>query len=117
MKNFALLLLIALGFGYGLIRLFDLRFQAGDVYPPYSSLRADPLGAKALYESFDHLLRVERNFKPLPKLQSGSETAFFMLALEPRQLRINPAELKELERYVLTGGRLVLSFLPVLADA
>ena len=35
----------------GLIRLFKLRFEAGDVYPAYSSLRSDPLGTMAFYES------------------------------------------------------------------
>ena len=34
-------------FGFGVLRLFRLRFETGDVYPPYSSLRSDPLGAKA----------------------------------------------------------------------
>ena len=31
-----------------LVALLKLRFEAGDVYPPYSTLRADPLGAMAL---------------------------------------------------------------------
>ena len=46
MKRFAvvLLLLILAGFGYGLNRLFSLRFESGDIYPAYSSFRTDPLG-------------------------------------------------------------------------
>ncbi len=48
--NLAVLLLGGL-FVTGLIQLILLRFESGDVYPPYSSLRADPLGCKALYES------------------------------------------------------------------
>ena len=31
-------------------RLALTPLQTGDVYPPFSTLRADPLGAKALYE-------------------------------------------------------------------
>ena len=42
-------------FGAGVIRLFQLRFEAGDVYPPYSSYRADPLGTRALYQSLENL--------------------------------------------------------------
>jgi len=42
---------LACGFCYGLWKLYELRFAAGDIYPPYSSLRADPMGSKALYES------------------------------------------------------------------
>ena len=43
-------ILLVLALGYGLLHLFALRFAQGDVYPPYSSLRSDPLGKKALYE-------------------------------------------------------------------
>ena len=52
-KNFPMITL-AIGatlFVLGVIYLFLLRFEAGDVYPPYSSLRADPLGTMAWYES------------------------------------------------------------------
>jgi hypothetical protein len=35
--------------------LFELRFERGDVYPAYSSLRADPLGAMAFYESLEKI--------------------------------------------------------------
>ena len=34
-----LMVLLALLFSAGLMHLFNLRFEAGDVYPPYSSLR------------------------------------------------------------------------------
>ena len=35
--------------------LFQLRFEQGDIYPAYSSLRADPLGTKVFYESLETL--------------------------------------------------------------
>ena len=35
--------------------LFELRFAAGDVYPRYSSLRSDPVGVRALYDSLARL--------------------------------------------------------------
>lgn len=47
-----LLLAIVLLFAFGLVQLFRWRFEAGDVYPPYSSLRTDPMGTQALFESF-----------------------------------------------------------------
>ncbi len=67
MKNswgYLAVLLVGVLFLTGLIQLILLRFEAGDVYPPYSSLRADPLGCKALYESLTRLtdLQVTRNF-------------------------------------------------------
>lgn len=46
------------------------RFEGGDVYPPCSSQRVDPMGAKALYEAVDGLAGTtcERNFKRFAKL-------------------------------------------------
>jgi len=61
---------------------FSLRFQSGDIYPAYSSFRADPLGTKALYESFNRLLAVEQNFKPLLRMESGRDTAFLCWVFE-----------------------------------
>ena len=40
-------------FLYGVARLYALRFEVGDVYAPYSTYRADPLGTGALYEASD----------------------------------------------------------------
>jgi len=49
----ALLLLAVLagGFAWGVSRLITRRLAGGDVYPPFSSLRADPEGARAFYEA------------------------------------------------------------------
>ena len=115
MKKFTiiLLLLILIGFGYGLNRLFSLRFQAGDIYPAYSSFRTDPLGTKALYDSFDRLLTAERNFRPLLRMESGRDTALFVLGVQLSQLRLADVEVKDLEQYVGSGGRLVISFYPI----
>src|SRR5882762_1742928 len=115
MKKFSsiLLLLILAGFGYGLNRLFSLRFQSGDIYPAYSSFRTDPLGTKALYESFDRVVAVERNFKPLLRMESGRDTALFVLGVQANQLRLADVEVKDLEQYVGSGGRLVISFYPI----
>ena len=58
-------------FVFGLWRLFALRFETGDVYPFYSTLRSDALGAKAFYAALETLPdgpRVERNFRGLARL-------------------------------------------------
>ena len=121
MKRFPLILLvIMLGvFVYGLVHLFQLRFQSGDVYPEYSSLRADPLGAKAFYESLDRLLSTGRNRRSLEKLASGRSTTLFYLGTRPPfiqddrvDLKLMPEEFKALEMFVSDGGRLVISFFP-----
>ena len=50
-----LLVLSLIAFGAGLFQIFQLRFEAGDVYPEYSSLRSDPLGTMALCESLEKM--------------------------------------------------------------
>jgi len=101
------------GFGAGLVHLFSLRFEAGDNYPPYSSLRTDPLGAKALYESIDPLVPARRNLQPLSKMGEGRQTTLFWLGEDLRKLRLSEDDYKHLETFIRTGGRLVLAAFPV----
>ena len=116
MKNLRVLLLAVVfaGFVLGLVHLFNLRFEAGDNYPPYSSLRADPLGAKALYESLDRIIPVRRHLQPLSKLGEGRDSTLLWLGGEARDLRFLPGEFKDLETFVRTGGRVVIGLLPIL---
>lgn len=109
---FILLLVAAALFVAGLLHLFHLRFEAGDVYPPYSSLRADPLGTKALFESVDRLLPVRRHFQSPNRLGDGRDTTLLVLGLSPLELRSDPEELKQLESFVADGGRLVIALVP-----
>jgi hypothetical protein len=88
--------------------------QTGDVYPPYSSLRADPLGAKALYESLAALpdLTVERLYKQRTALEARD--TIFVLGIEPVAWSAVPRQtLEEYEKLVAAGGRMVIAFLPV----
>ena len=116
MKKSPLILLgLALaGFIYGLVHLFNLRFEAGDNYPPYSSLRADPLGTKALFDSLDPLVPARRNLLPLSKLGEGRDTTLLWLGADVTQLRFLPGEFKDFETFIRTGGRVVIAPLPVL---
>jgi hypothetical protein len=107
-----LLLLAGLGFVLGLAHLFRLRFEAGDIYPPYSSLRADPLGTKAFYLSLAELRPVRRNFEPLAKLGSGASTTLFYLGAEPEDLQFTAEEFSQFEAFCNAGGRLVLGLFP-----
>ncbi len=107
-----ILFLATAGFVFGLVHLFRLRFEAGDVYPAYSSLRADPLGAKALYQSLGKLLPARRHYQPLSKLGESQASTLFYLGAEREDLRFDPEELKHLENFVAGGGRLVLSLFP-----
>jgi len=104
------------GFGLGVGRLFQLRFESGDVYPPYSSLRADPLGTKALFESLEMLrgMSVQRFFEPLDKLREGRRTTLFVFGAQPFDMDYSTEdEYKKLEQFMFDGGRVIISFAPV----
>lgn len=110
------LVLCAAVFVAGLARLFQLRFAVGDVYPEYSSLRADPLGAMAFYESLQRMpgLAVRRDFSPGNRLPEGRRVAYLHLAAAQSDWEWMPDELAgEIQRFLARGGRLAVSFFPV----
>jgi hypothetical protein len=103
-------------FLFGLLELFQMRFQSGDIYPIYSSLRTDPLGTKAYYEALAAMpgLSVSRNYKPLPKLKGDS--TLFVLGVNGYAVEfIEDTEVKALESFVSDGGRLIMTLLPTRA--
>ena len=64
------LILLTLLFFIGMIHLFSLRFESGDIYPAYSSLRTDPLGTKVFYEGLRALpdISVDRHFETVSRI-------------------------------------------------
>jgi len=107
---FFVLLLVA-GLGYGLARLFIVRFAQGDVYPIYSTLRADGLGSKALYDSLAELTHAQRNYTPLAQFRpEPDDAAIFMLGL--REWFEDENDSDDLDRLARNGNRLVLAFVP-----
>lgn len=107
----AAVLLLA-GFCFGLVRLLQLRFSVGDVFPPYSSLRADPLGAKVFYESLRALpaYTAGRNERKLDHLGRGEGHLLFLLGV--KGVDFSKKEWEALDHFLQTGGRLVLTFFP-----
>lgn len=69
--------LAAAGFALGLWKLFALKFEAGEVYPDYSTLNTGPLGGKAFYAALERhgSPQVERNFLPLRQFKEASGAA------------------------------------------
>jgi hypothetical protein len=117
-KNVPMLALVlgATLFAAGVVYLFMLRFEAGDVYPPYSSLRADPLGTMALAESLAKLpgLEVRRDVSTTSKLPEEKNTTYLHLAAETSDWRWMPADMfNEIEAFATRGGRLVVTMRPV----
>lgn len=107
------LIALALGLVAGLLHLFQLRFETGDVYPPYSSQRADPLGTKALHDALSDFVSVHRNFSPLTRLNDGTGICLLLLGVDPESALFTTNQYRALETFVRTGGRLVVSFKPV----
>jgi len=106
---------LAAGFLFGLWKLYELRFEAGDIYPAYSSLRADPLGSKAIFESIGQLeeFSVSRNYQPIEKLPKG-KTTVFLLGMDPFEFEHTTEEkLKDLEALAQGGDRVVIAMRPI----
>jgi len=78
---YILMVVVLAVFVYGVYHLLMVRYEAGDIYPPYSSLRADPLGTKAFYEGIDDVqeLTSRRNYQLAVKLKNIRNTTIFSL--------------------------------------
>jgi len=96
---------------WGIVELFSLRFSEGDVYPQYSSYRADPIGCKALYESLREIsgLDVERHLRPVRDFQETAGSVFFYTGITSSSLVKDD---RELFNYVFNGGSLVVIYSP-----
>lgn len=99
----------------GLYQLIALRFEVGDVYPEYSSLRSDPLGTMVLYESLNNLggLTAWRDFSTENRLPGAARTTYLHIAtsIEAWQ-RVPDGTFAEVERFIREGGRLAITMFP-----
>lgn len=100
-------------FAAGIVELLLLRFSSGDVYPVYSSLRGDPLGVKALYESLEQCcgLRVSRNYEPFENIKNRTEAVLvFSGEYPPLQDFLPVVFVEDLEFFLRNGGRIVVTY-------
>ena len=106
---------LAVGLLYGIVHLCVLRFSAGDIYPPLSSLRADPLGLKAFHDALREAgFATERNHRALYHLNAGQHepfTLFYAGASLERNIDID--EWSDLLQAAAEGNRVVLAFAPL----
>jgi hypothetical protein len=99
-------------FVFGMIQLMRLRFSAGDVYPYYSSFRADPLGTKALFESLELCcdFQVQRNHEPFTRVKDRFDSTVLVLGLSHQVLPAIPkTTAEEINYFVNNGGRLIIT--------
>jgi len=109
------LALVLLTLIVGVAELYRMRVHTGDVFPKYSSLRADPPGTRALYESLAALpgLRVTRAFQPLAKLTPAPGDTLVLAGFNARRWEGLPVEQRNaLDAAVRGGTRLVLLLAP-----
>lgn len=105
---------IAVLFLIGIVHLCALRFRAGDVYPPLSSLRGDPLGLKVLHDSLKELdgIEVLRNYRPLSRLQANGSHGPFTLIYSGAKLEESSRHWDDLRRLAIAGNRVAVIFAP-----
>ena len=106
----ALLLLALAG---GVLRLLLLPLDTGDAYPPYSSLRAEPTGTKALHDALAEAgFRVQRHYFDLSRLRV-QDAVIFYLGVDPAGLGNAGREVfAAIRGQVRAGNRLVVGFRP-----
>ncbi|MDT8390522.1 MAG: DUF4350 domain-containing protein [Lentisphaeria bacterium] len=85
------------------------RFSAGDTYPAYSSLRADPMGTRALFEALQDSsgLTAARALKPFRPQNASPHTRIYA-GLDLRQA--SDWRSADIQGWVAVGGRLILAF-------
>lgn len=113
-RAFPAVLLSAMAFLFfaGVGALLTLRFDRGDAYPPYSSYRPDPQGARAFFEGLAAMrgMNVARNTVPLGKVSRLGDSTLFLVGLEGGAFsRMDVAEIEALEKAAGEGGRIVIA--------
>ena len=107
----ALILILVIGGAWALARLFEISTAGGAIFPAYSSLRADPLGTKALHDALARLdgYRVERSFQPWPAFR-GNNAAVLILGESAHTWRMpDEVTLADYETRAAAGTRLIVA--------
>jgi hypothetical protein len=110
-----IVILMVLVFAFGVGHLLVLRFENGDVYPPYSSLRSDPLGTRVLFEGLNNLAGVnaDRNYRQLSRVNFKPNTTLLYIGIPGTTFDYVPRKSSAaIDRLTAGGGRLVLTFFP-----
>jgi hypothetical protein len=99
--------LLLVGTGWALVQLFDVSTRGGEIYPPYSSLRSDPMGTKVLHDSLAALpgYRVDRWFEPLRRFHPRDGDVVLMLGA-----RKSTDLLADCAQWARAGARVVVAF-------
>jgi hypothetical protein len=112
-SKIAVILIISIC-AYALLNLLLMRYSSGDIYPEYSSMRTDPFGTKALYESLQQCcgLKVSRNFDDFNKIKNKTNSAIIFAGSEVPPDEIPLTFFNELDSFMKNGGRLIVTYVP-----
>ena len=111
-----LTIVLVAAFVWGLEQVALAPLETGEVYPPYSTLRSDPQGARALYESLlaQPDVTVQRLYRPRTML--AATDIILTLGVDARAWSSEKDRtLDDYEKLTKDGGRMVVGFLPLKA--
>ncbi len=106
--------------GFLLKLILETRYETGESYPEYSSMRTDPLGTKALLEAVDTLpgVAATRNFSELKHLQGRPGKTLLLCGLTAEKFNQSSAiDAKSVALFAVNGGRVVVALHPKTAAA
>jgi hypothetical protein len=113
-RNKIAVAILVLGLLWGFEQVVVSPVETGAAYPEYSSLRSDPVGAMALYESLSRVMSVERLYKSRMRADPGPGTTIFVLGVDPLAWsQLKEETLNDYQDLTSKGARLVIAFLPV----
>jgi hypothetical protein len=110
--SLAILIGLVLVAAWSFNMLLGKRFAATDIYQPGSSMRADPLGSKALHDSLNRIpgLRAERNFRDLEKLEGAPGKTLLCVMMTPKAFADGAdVDGEAVLRFANAGGRVVIA--------
>lgn len=108
-----LLIALAVALLAGIGELLRMRFARGDVFPVYSSYRADPLGTRALYESLELMpgVRVQRWLRETEKLPATLRGTLVIAGMDVDAWRhFDKNAAAKLDALARGGARVVVAF-------
>lgn len=111
----ALAVAMLLAFAAAGLWLLFLAFEIGDVYPPYSSQRAELDGTEVLYEALERFpeLQVARHYGPASSAIGSSNTTVIVAGFSILDWNFGDEdELREILRLADRGARLVMALGP-----
>lgn len=108
-----LLVMLCVAFAWALLSVFNAGFEAGGIYPAFSSLRKDPDGTSVLFDSVQRLSpATQRSYLPLESVRWSHRT-LLLLGANPEQIAPEGVfDQRVIERLARQGNRVVLGLMP-----